>query len=248
MTQMNDKSTHVVLLSGGLDSSTLLHHVRHIYPEDEIIALSFRYGQRHEDRELKCAREQASLVGCANHIISDMTFLKDTFAKKSALISTSLVDVPNEAYDEHHRPSTYVPFRNMLLLSIAAAVAESYNGVAVWYGAHRGDEDAVYWDCSRDFVARIQSVWNLNKDICLTLSVPFATYTKKGIVSYAASLGVPFDKTWSCYNGRIKACGVCGTCRDRILAFDACGLTDAISYESGFDWADVVEHARNSRN
>jgi 7-cyano-7-deazaguanine synthase len=235
---------HVVLLSGGLDSTTLIHHVRKNYPNDGIIALSFRYGQRHEEREIQCAQIQAAYVNCRSHVVADMTFMRDVLAKTSALISTSTIDVPTEAYDEKHRPITYVPFRNMLMLSIAAAMAEAHQGETVWYGAHRGDENAVYWDCSQRFMRRIQDVWDLNNNPHITLCVPFVDYTKAYIVEYAASLlDVPLDKTWSCYNGREKACGVCGTCRDRILAFAACNLQDPIEYETGSTWESVVAAA-----
>jgi 7-cyano-7-deazaguanine synthase len=219
----------VVLLSGGVDSSVLLHWVaREGYAP--VHALSFNYGQRHV-RELACAETQARLAGAASHRIIDLSFLGDLLKGGSALIAGGAA-VPDLAdLDEAARtqPPTYVPNRNMMLLSLASAYAEA-NGIRnVFYGAQAQDEYG-YWDCTREFLTRINAALALNRGQGVTIHAPFIAKSKAETVGLGLELGVDFAQTWSCYRGGDLACGTCPTCVERLNAFAALSAKDPLRY------------------
>ena len=220
----------VVLLSGGLDSSVLLHYVARELQCPEIHALSFNYGQRHS-RELACAAAQARLAGVADHRVMDITFMGALIQNGSALLSggAEVPDLDALTAEELAQPPTYVPNRNMMLLSMAAAYAEAHAMVDVYYGAQAQDEYG-YWDCTREFLNRINSVLALNRKQPVTIHAPFIAQPKAESVRLGLALGVDFAQTWSCYRGRAGACGTCPTCVERLNAFKANGATDPIPY------------------
>ena len=220
----------VVLLSGGLDSSVLLHHVAKELRSPEIHALSFNYGQRHS-RELNCASAQARAVGVAVHRVMDITFMGALIQNGSALIAggVEVPDLKSLHRDELSQPPTYVPNRNMMLLSMAAAYAEAHGMCDVFYGAQAQDEYG-YWDCTRDFLRSMNDVLMLNRKKPVAIHAPFIDRPKADSVKLGLALGVDFTQTWSCYRGGESACGTCPTCVERLNAFRANGITDPLPY------------------
>jgi len=219
----------LVLLSGGIDSSVLLHSVVEELGHAPVYALSFNYGQRH-GRELACAKAQAAAAGAEHHGL-DIAFMGDVLRGGSALIEggaavPDLADLDAEAL---RQPPTYVPNRNMMLLSIAAAFAETRGVRRVFYGAQAQDEYG-YWDCTADFLVRINGVLALNRRNPVTIYAPLLYNGKADNVALGAKLGVDFSNTWSCYRGGDLACGTCPTCADRLKAFEKLGLTDPLAY------------------
>ncbi|WP_320178473.1 7-cyano-7-deazaguanine synthase QueC [Roseovarius pacificus] len=218
----------VVLLSGGIDSTVLLHHVVKQQNRGAVHALSFHYGQRHA-RELDCARVQAEAAGTTEHRIIDLRFLGPLLAPGSALVAGG-AEVPDLAAlteDEIQQPPTYVPNRNMMLLSMAVAFAEAQGIHDVFYGAQAQDEYG-YWDCTVVFIERINAVLALNRATPVTVHAPFVTKSKAGSVRLGLELGVDFGQTWSCYRGGESPCHTCPTCIERKNAFDACGEIDPL--------------------
>lgn len=220
----------VVLLSGGLDSSVLLHYVAGELHCPAIHALSFNYGQRHS-RELACAAAQARLVGVADHRVMDITFMGALLEKGSALIAggAEVPDLDSLEDAERSQPPTYVPNRNMMLLSMAAAYAEAHGMADVYYGAQAQDEYG-YWDCTQTFLTRFNDVLVLNRKKPVVIHAPFISSSKAESVERGARLGVDFAQTWSCYRGGENACGTCPTCVERLNAFRANGIVDPLAY------------------
>jgi 7-cyano-7-deazaguanine synthase len=209
----------VVLLSGGMDSTTLLHYGQRTLGVGDIYALSLIYGQKHA-RELEMAAWQAKAVGVKEHRQIDIGFVGELLQGNSALTNPN-VAVPDLADLEDNQlsqPPTYVPNRNMILLSLAAAWAESVGAKRVFYGAQAQDRYG-YWDCTVDFVTRINDVLSLNRETRVTIEAPFAEMSKADLVRVGLALGVDYAHTWSCYRGGDEPCGTCPTCVERSRAF-----------------------------
>ncbi len=220
-----------ILLSGGLDSTILLHHVARERGEKKLHLLSFDYGQRH-NRELDMARWQARQVpGVAEHRVADMSMLAELLGNSSALLKTgeSVPDLSEIAPAERSQPPTYVPHRNLILLSLAAAYAESRGCPSVYYGAQAHDQYG-YWDCTPEFIRRANSLLSLNRSIPVTIKAPFAEMTKADEILLGQKLGVDFSKTWSCYRGGETPCGTCPTCVERCKAFNQAGIEDPLRH------------------
>lgn len=211
----------VMLLSGGIDSSTLAYYLADKY---EVWALTILYGQKHS-REEKAARDIAHRI-CYKHYILDLRVLKPLL--RSALTTYS-IEVPSGGYAEETINQTVVPCRNLLFLTCAAAWAMSNDIDKIAYAAHGGDH-AIYADCRPIFVQRTEDVlkeYNPN----IQVIAPFINLSKAEIVGLGLGYNVPFERTWSCYLGNKKACGKCGTCIERSEAFQLNGLEDPIEYE-----------------
>jgi len=224
-----DQGPVLVLLSGGLDSSTLLHHVVKDLGVKHVIALSFDYGQRH-DRELKAAAAQAqSLTEVIEHVVMDIHFLGAAIAQGSSLVrgGAEVGDLSELKPGEETQPPTYVPNRNMTLLSLAAACAEARGATEVYYGAQAQDEYG-YWDCTEDFLIRINSVLALNRRDAVHIHAPFVHWRKADVVRAALRLGVKVEDTWTCYRGGEKSCGTCPSCVERRKAFLEAGSVDPV--------------------
>lgn len=219
------KKSAVVIVSGGLDSTVLLHFVAKCFPFD-VYALSFNYGQRHS-KELECAKYQANCVGCKEHKIVDISSIKELLSS-SALIDVSK-DIPSQEYSVEVARHTYVPNRNMIMLSIAVAYAENIGAKHVFYGAHLTDAESVYLDCRFNFVKAVSEASSLATYNQVRIIAPFATFRKEDIILLGAGLGVDFSKTWSCYRGGDVPCKTCATCLERKKAFENCGLQDPLS-------------------
>ena len=225
----------LVLFSGGLDSTVCLAMAVHQYGANEVLALSVYYGQRHK-KELEAAARVARYYG-VRQITLD---LGEIFKGSScSLLEGSAENIPTGDYSEQLEKtkgapvSTYVPFRNGLFLSSAASVALSHGCEVIYYGAHADDAAGnAYPDTSAAFNEAISRAIHLGSGNALTVLAPFIDKPKAQVVAVGHELLVPFEQTWSCYEGHAKACGVCGTCRDRKLAFRLNGLKDPIPYEN----------------
>ncbi len=222
----------VVLCSGGLDSAVCLALAARRYGGEQVLALSIFYGQRHR-RELTAARQLAEYYG-AEHREMDLSQMFQ--GSSCSLLAHSGGEIPHASYQEQLEQtggspvSTYVPFRNGLFLSCAAAVALSNGCQVVYYGAH-GDDAAgnAYPDTSQAFHQAMAQAVQLGSGGEVRLEAPFIRLHKADVVAMGAQLGVPFALTWSCYEGGQRPCGRCGTCRDRLRAFAANGLTDPLA-------------------
>lgn len=219
----------LVLFSGGVDSTTCLGLAVEKYSADEVIALSVFYGQTHS-REIEAAKRIADYYG----VIFKQLDLAQIFADSNcSLLLSSDAEIPKESYAEQLKytdgkpVSTYVPFRNGLFLSSAASIALSYDCEVIYYGAHSDDAAGnAYPDCSDAFNKAMKQAVYIGSGNQLTIEAPFVNMNKAQVVKKGLELGVPYELTWSCYEGGDKPCGVCGTCRDRAAAFAANGIAD----------------------
>jgi 7-cyano-7-deazaguanine synthase len=224
-------SKAIVLLSGGLDSSVLLAKVVKEHQAENVIALNIYYGQKHA-KELECAKYQAEWhnVRYIEANLSDVF----KFDKDCPLLINGKNQIPHESYAEQLRElggsgtvSTYVPFRNGLFLAYAASVALQLGAGCIYYGAHSDDAaGSAYPDCTGKFINNMNRAIYYGTGDKVTLGAPFWDNTKADIVRLGIELGVDFAHTWSCYEGKDKPCGVCGTCIDRLKAFESNGLKD----------------------
>jgi len=219
----------LVLFSGGVDSTTCLAIAADKYGADEVLALSLYYGQKHS-KELEAARKIAAYYGVKHKELDLAPIFADS---DCSLLVGSDEDIPKESYAEQlekteGKPvSTYVPFRNGLFLASAASIALSNGCTEIYYGAHSDDAAGnAYPDCSSDFNDAINRAIYLGSGCELQVIAPFIGLNKAQVVAKGLSLNVPYELTWSCYEGGDKPCGVCGTCRDRMAAFEANGITD----------------------
>ena len=218
----------VVLLSGGLDSSTLLHYVCRRLGSASVYAVSFLYGQKHS-RELTMARWQARAAGVAEHRIIDLSFLKDVIRGASALTDEAIPIPALSAIPRSRRsqPPTYVPNRNMILLAVAAAYAEARGVTDVFYGAQAQDEYG-YWDCTPGFLSRMNRTLSLNRSKPVRVHAPFIRMRKSEELQVGLDLGVDYAHTWTCYRGGRQPCGTCPTCVERATAFREVGMRDPL--------------------
>lgn len=224
----------LVLFSGGLDSTVCLALAVKKYGAAEVAALSISYGQKHK-KEIEASEKVAEFYGVEYRTLD----LGEIFKGSSCtLLEGAAEEIPHEEYSEQLKKtggapvSTYVPFRNGLFLSSAASVALSLGCSEIYYGAHADDAAGnAYPDTSIAFNNAISEAIRLGSGNELQIVAPFIDKTKAEVVATGTSIGVPFELTWSCYEGNERACGVCGTCRDRIRAFAENGLKDPITYE-----------------
>lgn len=214
----------VLILSGGMDSATLLHHL--LERGHLVKALGINYGQRHA-RELACARAQAEDVGVPYTEV-DLSALTELLAGSSQ--TDPRVEVPEGNYTDENMKLTVVPNRNMIMLSVAIGHAVSLKYDSVAYGAHSGDH-AIYPDCREEFA----SVMNAAAMLCdwhrVSLIRPFIDMDKGDICILGAKLGVEWNKTWTCYKGLEHPCGKCGSCVERAEAFQKAGVIDPLAPE-----------------
>ena len=213
----------VVLLSGGMDSATLLHH-EHAAGR-VAAALSFDYGAKHNHRELPLARAQAAALG-VRHEVVDLGCLGRLLAS-DLLVSGG--EIPDGHYTDRSMRSTVVPFRNGILLAIAAGFAESVGAGAVAIAAHAGDH-TIYPDCRPAFMDAMDAAVRLGTYAGIRLACPFVGWDKAAVVRRGHELGLDFRGTWSCYKGGDLHCGRCGTCVERREAFQLAGLPDPTDY------------------
>lgn len=215
----------VVLLSGGMDSVTALYEAREHH---EIAgAVSFHYGSKHNDREIPFAAYHAGQLGVPHQVIP-LAFIGELF-KSDLLVSGG--EIPKGHYEEESMQKTVVPFRNGIMLSIAAGFAESREAQGLVIAAHAGDH-AIYPDCREDFMQSMGDAIRLGTYAQVEVLRPFIAMTKADIASRGHTLGVDFAQTWSCYMGGETHCGECGTCVERREAFLLAGIPDPTRYLS----------------
>ncbi len=215
------KKKALIILSGGLDSTVLAHDIV-ARGKKELAAVSFDYGQKHR-RELECAAAQAKILGI-EHTILPLPFINDLF--DSALLQSGGT-LPEGHYEDDNMKQTVVPNRNMIMLSIAAGLAISQGRTELFYGAHGGDH-AIYPDCRPAFVEAMKEVLALCDWQKLKLHVPFLHDNKAQIVALGQHLKVDFARTWTCYAGKERPCGKCGSCVERREAFALNKLQDPL--------------------
>jgi 7-cyano-7-deazaguanine synthase len=224
-----DESTSeraVVLLSGGMDSATAAAEARD--QGYEIYCLHTSYGQRTADRELECARRLADEFDAAD-------FLRIETGHLSAIGASSLTDeemtVEDADLESDEIPSSYVPFRNANLLSMAVSYAEANDCEAVFIGAHSEDFSG-YPDCRPEFFEAFERVVDVGTkpETEISIEVPFVEWSKTDIADRGVGLEVPYEHTWSCYRENEPACGTCDACAFRLQAFQNIGVRDPIEY------------------
>ena len=213
----------VVLVSGGMDSVVALHDAKHAH--DVVVGLSFDYGSKHNDREIPFAKYHCDHLGIPHEVI-DLGFMNTHF--ESALLQSGEA-IPDGHYEEESMKQTVVPFRNGILLAIAAGFAESRGAEGLVIAAHSGDH-AIYPDCREDFMKTMGDAIQLGTYAEMTLLRPFITMRKEDIARRGAELGVDFAQTWSCYKGGTIHCGTCGTCVERQEAFTLAQIHDPTAY------------------
>ena len=214
----------VVLVSGGMDSVTALHAAAR---EHEVVTgLSFDYGSKHNHREIPFATHHCGLLGVPHETVV-LDFMDRLF--KSDLLRSG-GEVPEGHYEAENMKQTVVPFRNGILLSIAAGYAESVGAEGLVIAAHSGDH-AIYPDCREAFMELMAAAIRAGTYAGISVLRPFIHERKEGIAAIGAQLGLDFAMTWSCYKGGELHCGKCGTCVERKEAFALAGLDDPTVYE-----------------
>ncbi len=212
-----------VLLSGGMDSVTAFHQAR--LDHEIVAALSFDYGSKHNACELPMARLHAERVRVRHEIIS-LAFMDQLF--QSDLLRSG-GEIPDGHYAEETMKKTVVPFRNGIMLAVAAGFAESCGADGLVIAAHSGDH-AIYPDCREPFMQSMGDAIQSGTYAGIQLLRPFIGLNKSDIARCGSSLGIDFRETWSCYKGGHTHCGVCGTCVERREAFLHAGLNDPTPY------------------
>lgn len=221
----------MVLSSGGVDSSTCLGMAVKEYGSENVVALSIFYGQKH-DKELKASDAVAKYYN-VEHINLDLSTIFDF--SDCSLLAHSDREIPKESYSEQIKKtdgkpvSTYVPFRNGLFLSSAASMALSKGCSKIYYGAHADDAAGnAYPDCSSVFNEAMNKAIYEGSGRQLSIEAPFVGLNKSQVVKIGLEIGVPYELTWSCYEGGNVPCCKCGTCIDRMAAFEANGTKDPL--------------------
>ena len=212
----------VIIVSGGMDSTTLLYDRR-----DEIaLAISFDYGSNHNAREIAYAKIHCKRLGI-EHITIPLDFMHKYF--RSSLLEGADA-IPEGHYADENMKSTVVPFRNGIMLAVAAGVAESRNLTKLLIANHGGDH-TIYPDCRPEFISAMDSATNAGTYIGVRVVAPYTNITKGDIARIGKKLGIDYAETWSCYKGGEKHCGKCGTCVERKEALAYAGIEDTTEYE-----------------
>lgn len=205
-----------------MDSITMLYE----YKERIALGISFDYGSNHNAREIPFAAMHCERLGI-KHIVINLGFMHQYF--KSSLLEGAEA-IPEGNYDEENMKSTVVPFRNGIMLSIAAGVAES-NGLKYVMMANHGGDHTIYPDCRPEFVSAMSEATRRGTYPGIEVLAPYTDITKSDIARHGKALGIDYAETWSCYKGGEHHCGKCGTCRERIEALADAGIEDHTVYD-----------------
>lgn len=233
----SDKEQAVCLFSGGLDSAVLMWHLA-ILMRCRVMALTVNYGQRHAKELtagvslLRVLREQLEVAPEENPTLMHLQLPHGIFGSGSALLRDG-PDVPHASYEEmgHGPQTTEVPFRNATFLSLATSMAMQIGAEWVAMAAHAGDHSQWnYPDCSPAFFSGMREAITVGTNQRVELLLPFLYSSKAGVVNHGVRLGVPFELTWSCYEGGGVHCGVCPTCLERRQAFVTAEVNDPTTY------------------
>ena len=213
----------ILILSGGMDSTTLLHE----YKDRIAMAVTFDYGSNHNAREIKCARINCEMLDIP-HIVIPLQFMGQYF--KSSLLAGADA-IPEGHYADDNMRSTVVPFRNGIMLAVACGLAES-NGLRFVMIANHGGDHAIYPDCRAPFIDAMSQAMRHGTYDGITIFAPYTNISKADIARRGKELGVDYALTYSCYKGGEKHCGRCGTCVERKEALADAGIEDPTAYES----------------
>ena len=205
-----------------MDSITMLYE----YKERIALGISFDSGSNHNAREIPFAAMHCERLGI-KHIVINLGFMHQYF--KSSLLEGAEA-IPEGNYDDENMKSTVVPFRNGIMLSIAAGVAES-NGLKYVMMANHGGDHTIYPDCRPEFVSAMSEATRLGTYPGIEVLAPYTGITKSDIARHGKALGIDYAETWSCYKGGEHHCGKCGTCRERIEALADAGIEDHTVYD-----------------
>ena len=211
----------LLVLSGGMDSTTLLYE----QAEEIALAVSFDYGSNHNGKEIPFAKLHCEKLGIP-HITIPLKFMHDYF--KSSLLEGADA-IPEGSYADANMKSTVVPFRNGIMLSVAAGLAESRDLTKVMMANHFGDHD-IYPDCRVEFVNNMSAAISAGTYARITIDAPYTNISKADIARKGKSLGIDYRETWSCYKGGQVHCGKCATCLERKAALAEAGITDNTEY------------------
>lgn len=219
------KKQCTIVISGGMDSSTLAYYLKD--KGYELEAVSFSYGQKHAVKELECAKKIANDLKI-KHTVVDMSFL-------GSLLNSALTNkdeaVPEGHYEAETMKRTIVPNRNTIMATIAHAIGYSKGIKNLALGVHGGDHH-IYFDCRPVFIDTLQTLLQRsNGDDEIKVFAPFLYIDKTDILRLGLNLNVPYQDTWTCYAGRTDACGKCGSCSERIQSFQQCNTKDPLEYE-----------------
>lgn len=214
----------VVIYSGGMDSFTILNKA--LQDGYQLFPLTFDYGQKHK-KEIRYASNVCSNLGLMHKVI-DINPINELL-KTSSLTSDKAI--PEGHYAAENMKSTVVPNRNMILLSLAIGYAVDIGASKVFYGAHSGDH-AIYPDCRPEFVAAMNAVAQIANYEPVEIVTPYLNSNKVEILKDGLAMGLDYGQTWTCYNGRARACGKCGSCVERLEAFRLNQVQDPLEYET----------------
>ncbi len=212
----------IIIVSGGMDSITMLHD----FKERIALAISFDYGSNHNAKEIPFAKLHCQRLGI-KHITIPLAFMKEYF--KSSLLSGAEA-IPEGHYADENMKSTVVPFRNGIMLAIAAGIAETNDISHIMIANHSGDH-TIYPDCRENFISAMSAATHAGTYNGVTLFAPYTNITKSQIARRGKELGIDYTETWSCYKGGEKHCGKCGTCVERKEALRDAGIEDKTEYE-----------------
>jgi 7-cyano-7-deazaguanine synthase len=219
----------VVTLSGGMDSALLLYMAVKEVGKKNVYPIFFNYNQRHFDRESVCATQQAYLLGLEIKGV-DAKFIRD-LAPTSSLTNDDIATPNVHEIMGEAQPKSYVPFRNLMFLSICCSYAESVGATEVWYGATKIDSLAGYWDAEETFVEKVNEVICLNRENEIKVVAPLLEMDKADIVRKGVELGVPFNLTYTCYSGELPADANSASSSLRIKGFIQAGYVDPMQYK-----------------
>lgn len=220
------------ILSGGLDSATALYDLRREH--DVVEAVTFDYAQRHK-KEIACAAKICEMLKLPHRVI-DISNLNELLQGSS--LTSGTIATPHGHYEQENMKQTIVPNRNAIFINVAAGYAVSKGVYGLGLGVHAGDH-FIYPDCRPDFIEAQQKTLSLANDVDFRLHTPFLHVSKIGIVAKGNALHVPFEQTWTCYEGGAKPCNKCGSCTERIEAFVKNGLVDPLYTES--EWGNILK-------
>lgn len=239
----------IVLLSGGMDSATCLAKMISLHGNKNVMAVGFNYGQKHS-KSHNFAKAIAKHFG-VKLINLDIDLRTFTGSKSSLLAQNPNIEIEHKTYAQMQEENgtgpvdTYVPFRNGLMLAQAASLAFSLGASTIVYGAHKDDcVGGAYPDCSPQFNKAMNLAILNGTDGKVKVYAPLINMDKAQTVALGYKLGVPFDLTRTCYEGRNKSCGKCATCQDRIRAFKKNQLIDPIPYQIAIDWRGCKEYVQ----
>lgn len=219
---METKKDSIIVVSGGVDSITMLYE----YKDRIALGVSFNYGSNHNAKEIPLAKMHCERLGI-KHIVIDLDFMGKYF--QSSLLQGAEA-IPEGSYADENMRSTVVPFRNGIMLSIAAGLAETHELAYVMLANHAGDH-TIYPDCRPEFVDSMSQAIEAGTYSQTKILAPYTHITKAEIAARGKALGIDYSETWSCYKGGDIHCGKCGTCVERREAFALAGIEDQTKYE-----------------